>query len=46
MFPAACRYHPTCSQYMILSIKEKGIIEGTMLGCKRILSCHPWGKDA
>jgi putative membrane protein insertion efficiency factor len=45
LFPMACRYHPTCSQYMIISIQESGIIKGTMQGIRRILSCHPWGKN-
>ncbi len=42
-FPDACRYQPTCSQYMIDSIKEWGILKGAWLGLKRIGSCHPWG---
>ncbi len=42
-FPDACRYQPTCSQYMIDSIKEWGILKGIWLGLKRIGSCHPWG---
>lgn len=42
-FPDACRYQPTCSQYMIDSIKEWGILKGGWLGLKRIGSCHPWG---
>jgi uncharacterized protein len=44
-FPTACRYSPTCSQYMIISMQEKGIIKGMMKGVRRILSCHPWGKE-
>ncbi len=42
-FPDACRYQPTCSQYMIDSIKEWGILKGAWLGLKRIGSCNPWG---
>ena len=42
-FPDACRYQPTCSQYMVDSIKEWGIMKGTWLGFKRISRCHPWG---
>lgn len=41
--PNACRYDPTCSHYMIQSIKEWGVIKGTWLGLKRIGRCHPWG---
>lgn len=37
-----CRFYPTCSNYAILAIKEKGIIKGIFLGIKRILKCHPW----
>ncbi|MBD3636668.1 MAG: membrane protein insertion efficiency factor YidD [Crocinitomicaceae bacterium] len=43
IFPASCRYHPTCSNYMIQAIKEWGPLKGTWLGLKRISSCHPWG---
>lgn len=42
-FPDACRYQPTCSQYMIDSIKEWGVLKGTWLGLKRLSTCHPWG---
>ena len=36
-----CRYLPTCSEYFIDSLKEYGVIKGTFIGIKRILSCHP-----
>ncbi len=42
-FPDSCRYQPTCSQYMIDSIKEWGVVKGTWMGLKRLVSCHPWG---
>ncbi|MHA6698063.1 membrane protein insertion efficiency factor YidD [Chryseobacterium sp. A301] len=38
-----CRYHPTCSQYMLEALKVHGLFYGLYLGTKRILSCHPWG---
>ncbi len=38
-----CRYHPTCSQYMIDAIDEWGILKGGILGIKRIAKCHPLG---
>jgi putative membrane protein insertion efficiency factor len=44
IFPANCRYNPTCSNYMIEALDEWGPIKGTYLGLKRIGSCHPWGK--
>ncbi|MEX1001445.1 MAG: membrane protein insertion efficiency factor YidD [Crocinitomicaceae bacterium] len=43
IFPASCRYHPTCSNYMIQAIKEWGPLRGSWMGLKRISTCHPWG---
>lgn len=43
ILPQSCRYHPTCSNYMIQAIKEWGPLKGTWLGLKRISTCHPWG---
>ncbi|NRT15407.1 hypothetical protein HNP99_001754 [Flavobacterium sp. 28A] len=42
--PAACRFEPTCSTYMIQALKEHGLFYGGFLGIKRIVSCNPWGK--
>ena len=36
-----CRYLPTCSDYFIDCIKLNGAFNGSILGLKRILSCHP-----
>jgi len=43
LYPAACRYTPTCSQYMIEAIREHGVLKGAWMGFKRISRCHPWG---
>ena len=43
--PSTCRFEPTCSSYFIEALKVHGLIYGTFLGTKRILSCHPWGKS-
>ncbi|MGI9391996.1 MAG: membrane protein insertion efficiency factor YidD [Parvibaculales bacterium] len=40
---ARCRYMPSCSAYMSEAVKKHGAWKGAMLGCKRILRCHPWG---
>lgn len=37
-----CCFYPTCSNYAILAIKEKGIMKGIALSILRILKCHPW----
>ncbi len=41
--PVACRFQPTCSEYMIEALKKHGIFKGIYLGIKRIFRCHPWG---
>jgi putative membrane protein insertion efficiency factor len=45
LFPPSCRFQPTCSQYAIEVILEKGIIKGTYLAFVRISKCHPWHKE-
>jgi uncharacterized protein len=42
ILPNACRFMPTCSEYMLESINKHGII-GVFSGVRRILRCHPWG---
>ncbi|MEM6333551.1 MAG: membrane protein insertion efficiency factor YidD [Planctomycetota bacterium] len=37
-----CRYHPTCSQYMLDSVARYGPWLGAYRGIRRILRCHPW----
>ena len=36
-----CRYTPSCSQYAIIAIKQRGAIRGSMLALCRILRCIP-----
>ena len=40
-----CRYTPTCSEYAQTAIMRFGVFKGGWIAIKRILSCHPWGKD-
>ena len=37
-----CRFHPTCSAYMIEAIHLHGPIKGVWLGLKRLSRCHPY----
>lgn len=37
-----CRFHPSCSEYMILSIRKNGSFLGILDGLWRILRCHPF----
>ena len=43
LFPPACRFTPTCSQYAIEAIDKHGPVKGLLLAIKRISRCHPWG---
>jgi uncharacterized protein len=43
--PSTCRFEPTCSSYFIEALIKHGFFYGNYLGIKRILSCHPWGKN-
>lgn len=40
--PPACRYTPTCSDYAIEAIERRGVIVGSLLAAKRVLSCNPF----
>lgn len=42
ILPNACRFRPTCSEYMLEAIRMHGVV-GVFLGIRRILRCHPWG---
>lgn len=42
LFPACCRFKPTCSQYALEAIKKYGIVKGFFLSIKRILRCNPF----
>ena len=40
-FAPSCRFHPTCSTYMIQALSLHGTRKGLWLGIKRIAKCHP-----
>ncbi|MGV2433325.1 MAG UNVERIFIED_CONTAM: membrane protein insertion efficiency factor YidD [Rickettsiaceae bacterium] len=37
-----CRFVPTCSEYAIEAIKNKGPMYGCWLIVRRVLKCHPF----
>lgn len=40
LFPSACRFTPTCSEYTLQAISKYGPMKGIWLGMKRISRCH------
>lgn len=42
LFPAACRFDPTCSQYCFEALQMHGLWVGVYLGVRRVVKCHPW----
>jgi hypothetical protein len=42
VFPQACRFSPTCSNYAYDAVRIHGIPMGFYLGLRRILRCHPF----
>ena len=45
LFPAHCRFQPTCSQYAVDAIQQRGPLKGLWLGLRRIGRCHPFGRS-
>jgi uncharacterized protein len=41
LFPPACRFQPTCSQYAIEAIATHGPVRGVGLALRRLSRCHP-----
>jgi uncharacterized protein len=44
LFPTTCKYHPSCSQYAIDALRQKGLLRGSMLAGLRLLRCNPWSR--
>jgi len=44
MFPPACRFQPTCSEYGYEAISRYGIIKGGWMTARRIARCHPFSR--
>jgi uncharacterized protein len=42
LFPASCRYTPSCSEYAAQALAQHGLVRGTWLSVRRLLRCNPW----
>jgi putative membrane protein insertion efficiency factor len=42
LLPSACRFHPTCSEYMMQAVETHGAARGVWMGLRRIAKCHPF----
>lgn len=42
LLPSACRFHPTCSEYMMDAIAAYGVPRGVWMGLRRLARCHPF----
>jgi putative membrane protein insertion efficiency factor len=44
LFPPACRYVPSCSDYASEAIDRYGVVRGGWKAIKRLLRCHPFAE--
>jgi len=42
LFPAHCRFYPSCSAYALEALTTHGAIKGGWLAIKRLLRCQPF----
>lgn len=42
LLPSACRFYPTCSEYMLQAVEKYGAWRGVWMGTKRLAKCHPF----
>lgn len=44
LFPARCRFYPSCSEYALQALQRYGALKGGWLALKRLARCGPWSK--
>ncbi len=44
LFPATCRFVPSCSEYAAQALLRHGLLRGMWYAAHRILRCHPWAE--
>ena len=43
LFTGACRFEPSCADYMRDAVLARGLVRGGWLGLRRLARCHPFG---
>ena len=43
LFPGACRFLPSCSQYAREAVTVHGTVKGAWLAARRLSRCQPFG---
>ncbi|MCK4578135.1 MAG: membrane protein insertion efficiency factor YidD [Candidatus Marinimicrobia bacterium] len=46
VFPATCRFEPSCSRYAIDALQKYGLWNGLGKSFTRVLRCHPYSKKS
>lgn len=41
LYGDVCRYYPSCSQYALTAVQDRGVVVGGALAARRIVRCHP-----
>lgn len=42
LWPPACRFAPSCSEYAVEALSRHGAVRGALLALRRVARCHPW----
>ncbi|MGH2725461.1 MAG: membrane protein insertion efficiency factor YidD [Actinomycetota bacterium] len=44
ILPQRCRFHPSCSEYAVQSLRERGFVRGSASAAWRLVRCGPWSR--
>lgn len=42
LLPRACRFYPSCSEYLLQAVEKHGVTRGISMGLIRLCKCHPF----
>ena len=42
LLPGACRFYPSCSEYLLQAVEKHGVTRGILMGLIRLSKCHPF----